>query len=83
MQIGQLDSLVSKLQSAGSDNLLSQTIQNSRGGNASVVTLRSGKELPPQSAPQQMLRPADVESESKADSPIQQQARPIPLSFPT
>ncbi|RDX68524.1 hypothetical protein CR513_52473, partial [Mucuna pruriens] len=30
-----------------------------------------------------MLRPVDVESEPEADLPIQQQARPIQLSFPT
>ncbi|RDY04726.1 hypothetical protein CR513_11524, partial [Mucuna pruriens] len=44
-QIGQLANTVSQLQSAGSSNLPSQTIPNPR-GNASVVTLRSGKELP-------------------------------------
>ncbi|RDX82922.1 hypothetical protein CR513_36231, partial [Mucuna pruriens] len=45
MQIGQLANTVSQLQSAGSSNLPSQPIPNPR-GNASVVTLRSGKELP-------------------------------------
>ncbi|RDX99341.1 hypothetical protein CR513_17618, partial [Mucuna pruriens] len=45
-QIGQLANTVSQLQSAGSDNLPSQTIPNPR-GNASVVTLKSRKELPP------------------------------------
>ncbi|RDY07838.1 hypothetical protein CR513_07995, partial [Mucuna pruriens] len=44
-QIGQLANTVSHLQSAGSSKLPSQTIPN-LGGNASVVTLRSGKELP-------------------------------------
>ncbi|RDY01985.1 hypothetical protein CR513_14615, partial [Mucuna pruriens] len=44
MQIGQLANTVSELQSVGSSNLPSQTILNSR-GNASAVTLRSGKEL--------------------------------------
>ncbi|RDX96697.1 hypothetical protein CR513_20606, partial [Mucuna pruriens] len=43
-QIGQLANTVSQLQSAGSSNLPSQSIPNPR-GNASVVTLRSGKEL--------------------------------------
>ncbi|RDY05738.1 hypothetical protein CR513_10375, partial [Mucuna pruriens] len=43
-QIGQLANTVSHLQSAGSSNLPSQTIPNLR-GNASAVTLRSGKEL--------------------------------------
>ncbi|RDX76052.1 hypothetical protein CR513_44003, partial [Mucuna pruriens] len=55
-QIGQLANTVSQLQSAGSSNLPSQTIPNLR-GNASVVTLKSRKELlqpallqPPRSA---------------------------------
>ncbi|RDX81531.1 hypothetical protein CR513_37783, partial [Mucuna pruriens] len=49
-QIRQLANIVSHLQLAGSNNLPSQTIPNSR-GNASVLTLRSEKELP-QPAPQ-------------------------------
>ncbi|RDY02631.1 hypothetical protein CR513_13884, partial [Mucuna pruriens] len=44
MQIGQLENTVSQIQLAGSSNLPSQIIPNPR-GNASVVTLRSGKEL--------------------------------------
>ncbi|RDY00065.1 hypothetical protein CR513_16803, partial [Mucuna pruriens] len=75
MQIGQLASSMSQLQSAGSGNLPSQIIPNPKGRNTSVVMLRSGRELPQQSAPQHLPRPADIESKPKA--------RPIPLSFPT
>ncbi|RDX77186.1 hypothetical protein CR513_42734, partial [Mucuna pruriens] len=60
-QIGQLANIVSHLQSAGSNNLPSQTIQNPR-GNASAVTLRSGKELP-QPTLQRVLRSAEADSE--------------------
>ncbi|RDY05212.1 hypothetical protein CR513_10998, partial [Mucuna pruriens] len=66
MQIGQLANTVSQLQSAGSSNLPSQTIPNPR-GNASVVMLRSGKELS-QPIPQQLLRSAKADSEPNADS---------------
>ncbi|RDX80977.1 hypothetical protein CR513_38401, partial [Mucuna pruriens] len=59
-QIGQLANTVSQLQSAGSSNLPSQTIPNPR-GNASVVTLRSGKELP-QPTLQQLPRSAEADS---------------------
>ncbi|RDY08552.1 hypothetical protein CR513_07198, partial [Mucuna pruriens] len=52
--------------SVGSSNLPLQTIPNSR-GNASVVTLRSGKELP-LSAPQQSPRPTDANFVPGADS---------------
>ncbi|RDX84351.1 hypothetical protein CR513_34614, partial [Mucuna pruriens] len=79
-QIGQLASIVSQLQSAGSSNLPSQTIPNPR-GNASVVTLRSGKELP-QPALQQSSRSAEADSEPNADSqPWPETA--VPLSFPS
>ncbi|RDX82797.1 hypothetical protein CR513_36360, partial [Mucuna pruriens] len=61
---------MSQLQSAGFDNLPSQTIPNPRGGNANVMALRSGRELPQQPAPQQMPRPTDAESNPKANSPI-------------
>ncbi|RDX69951.1 hypothetical protein CR513_50869, partial [Mucuna pruriens] len=57
------------LQSAGSSNLPSQTIPNPR-GNASVVTLRSGKELQ-QPAPQQLPRPTDGDSELNANSAVE------------
>ncbi|RDY10776.1 hypothetical protein CR513_04645, partial [Mucuna pruriens] len=60
MQIEQLANTVSQLQSDGSGNLASQTIPNPR-GNASAVTLRSGKALP-QSAPQQLPRSTDADS---------------------
>ncbi|RDX98684.1 hypothetical protein CR513_18357, partial [Mucuna pruriens] len=83
MQIGQLASLMSQPQSVGFDNLPSQTISNPKGENVSVVMLRSGKELPQQPAPQQMSRLADAKSEPEADLPVQQQARPVPLPFPT
>ncbi|RDY03416.1 hypothetical protein CR513_12995, partial [Mucuna pruriens] len=45
MQIRQLATTVSHLQSTGSGNLPSQIILNPR-GNVNVVTLRSGRELP-------------------------------------
>ncbi|RDX73158.1 hypothetical protein CR513_47268, partial [Mucuna pruriens] len=80
MQIGQLANTVSQLQSAGSSNLPSQTIPNPR-GNASVVTLRSGKELP-QPTLQQLPRSAEADSEPNADL----QSRPettVPLPFPS
>ncbi|RDX63031.1 hypothetical protein CR513_58581, partial [Mucuna pruriens] len=80
MQIGQLANTVSQLQSAGSSNLPSQTIPNPR-GNASVVTLRSGKELP-QPTLQQLPRSAEADSEQNADL----QSRPemtVPLPFPS
>ncbi|RDX86314.1 hypothetical protein CR513_32363, partial [Mucuna pruriens] len=79
-QIGQLANTVSQLQSAGSSNLPSQTIPNPR-GNASVVTLRSGKELA-QPTLQQLPRSAVANSKPNADS----QSRPekiVPAPFPT
>ncbi|RDX65078.1 hypothetical protein CR513_56296, partial [Mucuna pruriens] len=79
-QIGQLANTVSQLQSAGSSNLPSQTIPNPR-GNASVVTLRSGKELP-QPTLQQLPRSAEADSEPNANL----QSRPettVPLPFPS
>ncbi|RDX98922.1 hypothetical protein CR513_18094, partial [Mucuna pruriens] len=48
-------------------------------GNASVVSLTSGRELPQQAVPQQKLKPVDVESKPNANS----LARSIPLPFPT
>ncbi|RDX99001.1 hypothetical protein CR513_18012, partial [Mucuna pruriens] len=60
MQIGQLANTMSHLQSARSSNLPSQTILNPR-GNASVVTLRSGRELL-QITPQQEPRLTDTDS---------------------
>ncbi|RDX92981.1 hypothetical protein CR513_24825, partial [Mucuna pruriens] len=62
MQIGQLANTVSELQSTGSSNLPSQLTLNPR-GNASAVTLRSGKELP-QLAQHQVPQPAEAESQS-------------------
>ncbi|RDX84619.1 hypothetical protein CR513_34303, partial [Mucuna pruriens] len=64
-QIGQLANTVSQLQSAGSSNLPSQTIPNPR-GNASVVTLQSGKELP-QPTLQQLPRLAKADYEPIAN----------------
>ncbi|RDY05584.1 hypothetical protein CR513_10559, partial [Mucuna pruriens] len=61
MQIGHLANTL-----VGSSNLPSQTIPNPR-GNASVVTLRSGKELP-QPTLGQLPRSAAADSESNADS---------------
>ncbi|RDY10500.1 Retrovirus-related Pol polyprotein from transposon 17.6, partial [Mucuna pruriens] len=79
-QIGQLANIVSQLESAGSSNLPSQAIPNSR-ENASVVTLQSGKELP-QLTLQQLPRPAKVDSEPNAD-PQSQLERVVPLPFPS
>ncbi|RDX67428.1 hypothetical protein CR513_53702, partial [Mucuna pruriens] len=70
MQIGQLANIVSQLQLAGSSYLPSQTIPNPR-GNASALTLRSGKALP-QPASQQLPRSADVDFELEADSQAMQ-----------
>ncbi|RDX97078.1 hypothetical protein CR513_20206, partial [Mucuna pruriens] len=49
-----------------SDNRPSQTILNPR-GNASAITLRSGKQLP-QITPQQEPRPTDTDSGPDAES---------------
>ncbi|RDX92933.1 hypothetical protein CR513_24867, partial [Mucuna pruriens] len=75
-----LANIVSQLKLSGSSNLPSQTIPN-LGGNASVVTLRSGKELP-QPTLQQLSRSAEADSKPNADS----QSRPektVPAPFPT
>ncbi|RDX78886.1 Retrovirus-related Pol polyprotein from transposon gypsy, partial [Mucuna pruriens] len=72
-QVGQLVNT-----SAGSENLPSQTIRNPR-GNANVVSLRSGRELPP-TAPQQKSRSTDVKSEPEADSPMPKQSEAVTLS---
>ncbi|RDY05554.1 hypothetical protein CR513_10600, partial [Mucuna pruriens] len=66
MQIGQLANSMSQLQSAGSNNLPSQTIPNLR-GNASAVILRSGKELP-QPAQHQMPKSDENDYEAIANS---------------
>ncbi|RDX64532.1 hypothetical protein CR513_56902, partial [Mucuna pruriens] len=79
-QIGQLANTMSQLQMAGSSNLPSQTIPNPR-GNASAVTLRSGKELP-QPVAQQLPRSAEADSKLFADSQSQQD-KTILVSFPT
>ncbi|RDY10016.1 hypothetical protein CR513_05522, partial [Mucuna pruriens] len=68
-------------ESAGSSNLPSQTIPNSR-GNASATTLRSGK-ASPQPAPQQLPRSIGTDSEPDANSQMPQQDKILPLSFPT
>ncbi|RDX69247.1 hypothetical protein CR513_51656, partial [Mucuna pruriens] len=65
-----------KTQSVGSRNLPSQIIPNPR-GNASIVSLRSGREL--QATPQS----ADTESKLDADSQALQQAKPVPVPFPS
>ncbi|RDX60336.1 hypothetical protein CR513_61526, partial [Mucuna pruriens] len=80
MQIGQLASTVSELQSAGSSSLPSQTIPNPR-GNANAVTLRSGKELP-QPAQHQVPQPAEADSEAVADSQSHPETA-VPLPFPS
>ncbi|RDX62994.1 hypothetical protein CR513_58621, partial [Mucuna pruriens] len=79
-QIGQLANTVSHLQSTGSNNLPSQTIPNPR-GNASVVTLRSGKELP-QPTLQHLSRSSAVDLEPNAD-PQSWPKTIVPLPFPT
>ncbi|RDX72689.1 hypothetical protein CR513_47784, partial [Mucuna pruriens] len=79
MQIGQLANTVSQLQSTGSSNLPSQTIPNPR-GNASVVTLQSGKELP-QPTLQKLSRLAKANSEPNAD-PQPRPEKAVPLPFP-
>ncbi|RDX87910.1 hypothetical protein CR513_30558, partial [Mucuna pruriens] len=61
------------LQLAGSSNLPSQTIPNSK-GNTSAVTLRSGKEL---------WRSIEADSKLDANSQVQQQEKIVPLPFPT
>ncbi|RDX71507.1 hypothetical protein CR513_49135, partial [Mucuna pruriens] len=76
MLVGQLANI-----SVSSGNIPSQTIPNPK-GRVSTITLRSGRELPRQSAPQPKPRPVNVESELEADSQVQQQARVVPLSFP-
>ncbi|RDX87325.1 hypothetical protein CR513_31220, partial [Mucuna pruriens] len=75
MQIGQLANTVSQLQSVGSNKLPSQTISNPR-GNANVVTLRSGKELP-----QPTLQSAVADSEPNADSQSRLE-KTAPVPFP-
>ncbi|RDX65695.1 hypothetical protein CR513_55625, partial [Mucuna pruriens] len=75
MKMGQLANT-----SVGSSNLPSQTIPNPR-GNASAVTLRSGKELA-QPAQHQMPKSAEADSEAIVDS----QSSPktiFPLPFPS
>ncbi|RDX89788.1 hypothetical protein CR513_28436, partial [Mucuna pruriens] len=75
MQIGQLANT-----SAGSSNLPSQTIPNPR-GNASAMTLRSGKELP-QPTLQQLLGPTKADSEPNVDLQSRLE-RAISLPFPS
>ncbi|RDX98331.1 hypothetical protein CR513_18760, partial [Mucuna pruriens] len=81
MQIGQLANTVSHLQSAGSSNLPSQTIPNPK-GNASALTLRSGKELS-QPTSQQLPRSINADSEPDTNSQMLQQDKIVPLTFPT
>ncbi|RDY09614.1 hypothetical protein CR513_05992, partial [Mucuna pruriens] len=75
MQIGQLANTMSQLQSAGSSNLPSQTIPNPR-GNASAMTLRSGKELPQPT----LLVIADFGPNADSQSRLE---RVVPLPFPS
>ncbi|RDY06533.1 hypothetical protein CR513_09467, partial [Mucuna pruriens] len=53
-----------------------------QGANRTVITLRSGKELP-QPALQQMSRLTDADFEPDADSQMPQQDNFVPLPFPT
>ncbi|RDX72176.1 hypothetical protein CR513_48378, partial [Mucuna pruriens] len=75
-QIGQLANTVSHLLSVRSSNLRSQTIPNPR-GNASAITLRSGKALP-QPELQQLPTSTDVDSEPNADSQDVSEVRKVP-----
>ncbi|RDX85412.1 hypothetical protein CR513_33401, partial [Mucuna pruriens] len=79
-QIGQLANTVSQLQSARSSNLPSQTIPNLR-RNASVITLRSGKELP-QPTLQQSPRSTKTDFEPNVDSQSRIE-KTVPMPFPT
>ncbi|RDX74008.1 Retrovirus-related Pol polyprotein, partial [Mucuna pruriens] len=67
--------------SARSGNLPSQTIPNLR-GNASAVTLRSGKELP-QPTLRQLPRPAKADSEPNANPQSRPERATVPLPFPS
>ncbi|RDX92441.1 hypothetical protein CR513_25430, partial [Mucuna pruriens] len=69
---------MSHLQSVGSGNLPSQTILNMR-RNASVVTPRSGKELPP-ITPQEP-RPIDTDSELDANSQVPPTREVCPIAI--
>ncbi|RDX86066.1 hypothetical protein CR513_32648, partial [Mucuna pruriens] len=80
MQIRQLANTMSELQSVGSNSLPSQPIPNPR-GNAGVVTLRSGKELP-QPAQHQVPQPAEADAEAMADSQSHPETT-VPLPFPS
>ncbi|RDY11640.1 hypothetical protein CR513_03630, partial [Mucuna pruriens] len=62
---------------AGSRNLPSQPILNPKGGNVSIVTLRSGKEL--QVAPRPKPNLTNIESEPEVDF----RAKTTPLPFPS
>ncbi|RDY00164.1 hypothetical protein CR513_16683, partial [Mucuna pruriens] len=75
-QVGQLANSISQLQSAGSGNLHSQIIPNSR-GNASIVSLRSGKEL------QAASQSTSNKSKSDANSQPSWQASFAPVPFPS
>ncbi|RDX63568.1 hypothetical protein CR513_57984, partial [Mucuna pruriens] len=81
MQIGQLANSISQIQLVGSGNLPSQTLPNPKGGNVSVVTLRTGKEL--QVVSHTKPNPTDTKSKVEADSRVQQQAKTTPLPFPS
>ncbi|RDX88974.1 hypothetical protein CR513_29355, partial [Mucuna pruriens] len=76
-----IQDLKTHLESVGSDNLPSQKIPNPR-EDASIVTLRSGRELP-QITLQQESRPIDTDSEPDVDSHVPQQEKSAPLPFPT
>ncbi|RDX90225.1 hypothetical protein CR513_27933, partial [Mucuna pruriens] len=76
----QLANTVGHLHSVRSGNLPSQTILNPR-GNASAITLRSGRELP-QVMPQQEPRPTDTNFEPDANSQVPQE-KYVQLPFPT
>ncbi|RDY08463.1 hypothetical protein CR513_07307, partial [Mucuna pruriens] len=52
-------------------------------GDVNAVSLRSGIELPQQPVPQPKAKLVNAKSEPEADSLVQQQARAVPLPFPT
>ena len=70
-QIGQLATIVNQLQHQGSGNIPAQPIINPK-GNMSVITLRSGRELPKPDAN------AKIDHSAKIDSTPKQILLPFP-----
>ena len=72
-QIGQLVTTVNLLQQQGSGNILAQPIINTK-GNGSVITLRSGKQLP---------KPTNVGAKIDDSAKTNFAPKQIPLPFPS